>query len=792
MSVSRQFGRAMAMAAAAATGLLSPARADVLLIKGSRCLAQVVEPDEPSPLEHRAATELSRYLGKIGGAQVAVVRESGSHDGPRILVGGTRAGRGIVAEPEARRQGGEGFIIRTRGNDVAIVGGGEYGTLYGAYELLEKYLGVRWYLPDPLGEVVPRRNVVALPEIDDAQKPAFEMRWVGSVDEWNLRNKMNRVSAAEYPPAFRVAPRIYHSQYELVAPKVYYAEHPEYFALVGGRRCGDRDAKLCYSNPDVARVVAENLAALKEADPSIALVSFSPSDGQKWCECEGCKAMDDKGELASDQRYSRRSLVFYNRVAEELEKRLPQQRLLVGAYNVYNRPPRDSSIRAHKNLAVIITHYDDYCMAHAVNDPACPRNAKYVELVRAWQRLIPDVYFYEYYHKGNWLDLPWPIVHCIASDIPYFRDIGARGLYTQYTTRNMWTNVLNYYVAAKLLWNPDADVPAIVDDFCRNFYGAAAQEMKAYYQTLERAMAGCGLHFPGNAFMYAKHVFTRRVLAEARRHLGRAKRLADSPQALARIEKAQASLDYASRFVEYQRLVESLAGISDALALRQQVERADQMAADLLRDLESSRYEGVAAGLRAAKYRALLTQGLEEYLQPARRRAAELGLVTEWMIIGPFDNRDMAGHARPYGPEHALRATYRGPSGPLRWREHRNPAWDGYIDLRRIVQPNEWVCAYALTYVTAPAPTQAQLRVGSNDSVVVWLDGKKVLDAKVERGAAMDDDVVQVRIPKGTVPLLVKVCQAEKSWGFYLRITGVDGNPLRTLRFSLRPGEGSN
>jgi len=365
----------------------SRCHAQITLIENGQARVRVVTPAEPSFLERKAAQDLSDYLGRMGGTPVAVVAESEAPDGARLLVGKTRAGREIA--PDAERQGPEGFVIRTRGQDAAIVGGGEYGTLYGAYELLEK-LGVRWYLPDPLGEIVPRRQVVALPEIDDAQKPAFAMRWVGRDDAWNLRTKQNRVTDPAYPPAFRVAPAIYHGQYTLLPPKTYFKDHPEYFALIGGKRSDDRNAKLCQSNPDSPRVIAQNLAALKRGDPSIALLSFAPTDGQEWCECPDCRALDDTGDLPPDQRYSRRCLLFYNRIADELAKLCPDQQLLVGSYNVYNQPPKDPGVTARRNLALIITHYSDYCNVHPVNDPSCRPNARFREAILGWQRLIPD------------------------------------------------------------------------------------------------------------------------------------------------------------------------------------------------------------------------------------------------------------------------------------------------------------------------------------------------------------------------------------------------------------------
>jgi hypothetical protein len=149
----------------------------------------------------------------------------------------------------------------------------------------------------------------------------------------------------------------------------------------------------------------------------------------------------------------------------------------------------------------------------------------------------------------------------------------------------------------------------------------------------------------------------------------------------------------------------------------------------------------------------------------------------------------MQGHTRRYPPEKQLdlSAAYEGKAGAVKWRAYANPRWDGYIDLRRAVEPNEWVCAYALCYVKAAAQTRAQLRVGSNDSIIVYVGRRKVLDRPGMRSAKLDDDVVDMTLPARATPILVKVCNAGFDWGFYLRFTDPRGRPLTNLRISPRP-----
>ena len=47
---------------------------------------------------------------------------------------------------------------------------------------------------------------------------------------------------------------------------------------------------------------------------------------------------------------------------------------------------------------------------------------------------------------------------------------------------------LNYYIAAKLCWNADLNVDALINDYFEKFYGKAAEPMKEFYMSMEESM----------------------------------------------------------------------------------------------------------------------------------------------------------------------------------------------------------------------------------------------------------------------------------------------------------------
>ena len=90
----------------------------------------------------------------------------------------------------------------------------------------------------------------------------------------------------------------------------------------------------------------------------------------------------------------------------------------------------------------------------------------------------------------------------------------------------------------------------------------------------------------------------------------------------------------------------------------------------------------------------------------------------------------------------------------LKWKEYHNPEWLGKIDLIGLFKQNGWLCAYAATVVESPKKQKVQVRLGSNDSVKMWLNGKQVWTHNLGRVVALDDDVVEVTLPKGKSQIL--------------------------------------
>jgi hypothetical protein len=165
---------------------------------------------------------------------------------------------------------------------------------------------------------------------------------------------------------------------------------------------------------------------------------------------------------------------------------------------------------------------------------------------------------------------------------------------------------------------------------------------------------------------------------------------------------------------------------------------------------------------------------------------AELGLITKWKLIGPFDFAGGAGHDVPYPPETTLNyaAQHKGKDGKsIEWLDYDGKPWQAFVDLRHLIQPSDDAVAYAVCRIKSPVAQAVQLRSGSNDTLKIFLNGEEVLSANPPSGRTLelDSDVTPVTLPVGESTLLLKIGNQSNLWGFCLRITDQHGNPVSGL-----------
>ena len=455
----------------------------MLLVEDGAARATIVTPAQPSEAERAAAQQLQTCLWRMASVEgqpyepVPIKGEDEGVEGTIIHVGRTAMSKPFASELSALDD--VGFIIQTVADGLVLCGKEDLGTEYAVYTFLEKYGGVRWFWPGDLGEYVPRQRTVAVGHLSDREEPDFPLMQVGRDPQWRKRHKLLRLQHTGGG----------HSWGKMVPPGKFGPDHPEYFALVNGTRQRDWSAyngqhgyQLCTTNPALLPICAADIRRRFDADERLVAFSVGANDGHGFCECDRCRAAGfgdaDEREaplpLLTDNIYA-----FTNRIAGAVARTHPDRTIMQFAYGVYIDPPR--AVTLHPNVApwITVNFEGDYAPEHR------ERNWR---LMRQWSELAGNLIVYEYFNHTWKLQLPRAAPRALADAIPYYKRCGVKGIWAQ-SGNDFATEGLDYYVAAKLLWDIDQDVDALVADYCAKAFGAGGPTMRRYFQRLEECWA---------------------------------------------------------------------------------------------------------------------------------------------------------------------------------------------------------------------------------------------------------------------------------------------------------------
>lgn len=476
---------AMLGVAGLAGGAAQTARADLLVADGQTALAVIVLPAVPSAEESLAGERLQHYVEQITGVELSIQSEAdiaGASASGHIYIGRTNAAAPVLEDLARRNAPAESSLVVSDGDTVFITGVDPIGTLHATYFLLEDF-GCRWYLPADWGTVIPSESKLVIPTQNKYRTPSFAIRSgmehigtdIGTDPTWDYAEwgRGNHLGGWRWWGAG-------HS-YAHMVPKAQFEAHPEWFALVDGKRIPDQ---LCVTNPEGREFALKTVrAALKTyGDNPPELIYISPNDTKtnKFCQCESCqKYVPDKAD-GSGKDFSKgndRVVAYANFFADSLREEYPNLRVTYYVdYHSYEEP---TLVVPARNSVFTIAHWqgDQF---HGENDKSQMGSA-----ISRWGKFGCPMVARTYWGSHTSWSF-WPIVHSIKVSIPYYHDKGFIGVYSE-THQNWGAQHLNFIVYPRLLWDADLDVDAYVAEFCEKFYGPAAEPMLRYYTLLEKA-----------------------------------------------------------------------------------------------------------------------------------------------------------------------------------------------------------------------------------------------------------------------------------------------------------------
>ena len=170
----------------------------------------------------------------------------------------------------------------------------------------------------------------------------------------------------------------------------------------------------------------------------------------------------------------------------------------------------------------------------------------------------------------------------------------------------------------------------------------------------------------------------------------------------------------------------------------------------------------------------------EEQYMLSRALAAEpadsrRGVPPSFRLLGPFIDPPHVA-SEPLRPGDLL------PWGNATWHTCQ-PAADGYVDLRRLLDVSEKT-AYAVVTLENPIAQRVIIGFGVNDTGAIDINGRRVFERTREGGAIRDEHLIATDLPAGRCEIVIRCGDTGgAAWGFYFRILSTTGSEVEWMRW---------
>ncbi len=444
------------------TGL---AAAPITIVQDHQPLAAIVLPDDASDQLKGACTEMQALTEEATGAQLSIVPAPAAgmvaiHVGPSPDVDAFGLDLGKLDD--------DGFIIAfPDASNIVILGPTDWGTEFGVYGFLERYVGVRWLLPGPDGTDVPAQGTIEVPNEPVREEPAFFSRLFsglrgGAQATWARHNRMHG----------RV--KFHHNLLHLFPPDKYLDTHPEFFPVINGERVrpkpGSSGWQPCFTAPGIVDEAIKNIVAYFDEHPEAMSYSLGVNDSSGHCQCANCVARDPgRKNLIGRDHLSDRYFEWANQVVEGVLKVYPDKYFGCLAYSEIFEPP--DHVKVHPHIIPYMT-YDRMKWI----DPDL--RAQGEDLTRRWAAMCPTLGWYDYIY-GTPYCLPRVWFHHMGDYYRFGHENGVRCLYAEAYPN--WGEGPKLYVSLKLQWDPYQDVDELLDEWLERCVGPEGAPLLATY-----------------------------------------------------------------------------------------------------------------------------------------------------------------------------------------------------------------------------------------------------------------------------------------------------------------------
>lgn len=518
------------------------------IVENGKPVATIVAPGSPDRFAaQRTASEIRKYIRKATGAELAMVLEPNAVQGAIISVGHTDLAEQAGITTDHLKLDGCRLVVK--GNVLFLIGRDTLGpkpwhkargTDKAGYTFLENFLGIRWFIPAPQGKLVPTTRDVSVP--DDLNEA--------------ITSGMAYVINGPYPshyPAGYVANNSYEkvkiwsaggeSWANFLPLSKYFKDHPEYFALIGGKRTDHDLNYLCLSNPEVRNLLLRGVQ--EKFDEGFDWVQLSASDAFQagLCECPGCEKLDTFRGDTSEKLWENpceRVLELHKWIADECMKSHPAKTILMTLYSVTTAPSK---------------RFDKY-PDNVVGEIATGSFESFRKVCEGWKGKVRGFTRYIYWDDASVQPLGMLLEitpSMLGEQMRYMGEVGIDGFYIgagKPKYWGLWGPV--YYAMSKLIDNTELDPDVLVEEYCLGVYGESGAIMKGFFDCLYSRIDDTRLALrdldPGSPMGDVKNRFLYRFPP---RVVGKLDQMLTNAETKAETEKTRKWLSFTRDYFDY-------------------------------------------------------------------------------------------------------------------------------------------------------------------------------------------------------------------------------------------------
>ena len=462
--------------------------------------------------------EMIEVIFLTSGAELQSVNQMPPANEPAIVIGDCPDSR--KAGIDASKVPIEGYVVKTQPNRLFLVGSVQKlpenegitdpysndGTAWAVADFLERFVGVRWYWPAEVGG----RSIVKAPTLTIrpahySDQPVFRRRdffprqykkpWARSV--WH--DKTSPTPSARAIPAdvevIDLIPLFACLRSGNSWPYMIKVHQPQNFernpkrweshkAMFQKKEDGAPDYRmLSYTSQEALDYLLQGCEDVWDnGKPTAAVpwvttmsVTISPGDNRVECTDNNCRHLIEPNKHPFGDA-SKLMGMFVNKFASEVKQRWPTKKVLYLPYYNYTLCPED--IDFPDNLEIQMC-----TIAFALMKQ--PEQRELMEQsLRCWSKKVDGkILTWEYPHRViNWTTAPVQYPHLVQDYYRKNRDILAGSFLNGGNSISEWsTAALTLYCWMKILWNPDVDVDAMIQTYCKRMFGKASGTMHELY-----------------------------------------------------------------------------------------------------------------------------------------------------------------------------------------------------------------------------------------------------------------------------------------------------------------------